>query len=101
MQAIVRERLTEVAVLCRSLGVRRLDLFGSAARDDFGPNSDVDFLVTLDPLQQDGYAQRYFDLKDGLERIFDRPVDLLTEGSVRNPYLRAHIRAGSVRVFEA
>jgi uncharacterized protein len=101
MQAIVRERLTEVAALCRSLGVRRLELFGSAARDDFGPASDIDFLVTLDVLPPQGYAERYFDLKEGLEALFDRPVDLLTDASVLNPYLRAHIRADSIRVFEA
>lgn len=101
MQAIVRDRLTEVAALCRSLGVRRLELFGSAAREDFGPDSDVDFLVTLGERAPGRWATDYFDLKEGLERLFGREVDLVSHGTVRNPFRRARIEAEKIPVYEA
>lgn len=101
MQAIVRERLTEVEALCRSLGVRRLELFGSAAREDFGPESDVDFLVTLGDGVPGRWAGGYFELKEGLERILGRDVDLVSHGALRNPFRRARIEAEKIPVYEA
>ncbi|MGH7065928.1 MAG: nucleotidyltransferase domain-containing protein [Stellaceae bacterium] len=76
----------ELAALCRRFHVRRLDLFGSAARGDFNPaTSDVDFLVEFDRAA----AQRPFDgycgLKEALEELFGRSVDLVEAAAVRNP----------------
>ncbi len=57
-------RREEVRALCRRFGVRRLDLFGSAARDDFDPaRSDLDFLYELEAKPPGGYADAFFGLK--------------------------------------
>ncbi len=92
MDASIESRLPEVAGLCRRLGVRRLDLFGSATRADFDPSrSDIDLLVTLEPMPPARYAAAFFDLKAELETLFQRPVDLLTEAGLQNPYRRARV----------
>lgn len=102
MDALIRSRLPELERLCRRLGVQQLDLFGSAARADFDPDrSDIDFLVTLEPMSPTRYADAYFNLKEGLESLFDRPVDLLTDASLTNPYRRARIESERLRLYAA
>ncbi|HEV3261343.1 MAG TPA: nucleotidyltransferase family protein [Gemmataceae bacterium] len=68
------------------LGVRRLGLFGSAARGEATEASDLDFLVELDPKTFDGYM----DVKELLERLFGRRVDLVVAEAVK-PQLRGRI----------
>lgn len=83
----------ELAALCRRYGVRRLDLFGSATSGAFDPaRSDVDFLVDFgtDPT---GLFERYFGLKESLEALYGRPVDLVTESALENPFFRARVEA--------
>ncbi len=83
-----------IAALCRRHGARRLDLFGSATRDDFDDQrSDLDFLVEFEDLEPAEYAQAYFALKEGLERLFERPVDLVTENNLGNPYFRQRVQS--------
>jgi uncharacterized protein len=95
-----REELHE---LCRRFHVRRLDLFGSAARGDFDPErSDIDFLVEFDRQHPEALAfETYFGLKEALEALLGRPVDLVEPGAVRNPYLKAGIDGSREPVFEA
>jgi predicted nucleotidyltransferase len=90
----------EVAALCRSTGARRLAAFGSAVRDDFDPErSDLDFLVDLGDLPPARYADAYFALKVGLESLFGRPVDLVTENGLSNPYFREQVAAESRTLY--
>lgn len=92
MESAVTERRRDIEILCRRFGVRRLDLFGSAASGAFDPaTSDFDFLVDLGDQPQGAYADAWFGLRESLEALLGRPVDLVTEGSVTNPYLRASI----------
>lgn len=82
-----------IANLCRLHRVRRLDVFGSAARSDFDPaRSDVDLLVEFDASAESTYADAWFGLRDGLEALIGRPVDLLSATAIRNPYLRAELQ---------
>lgn len=79
-----------IAELCRRVKVSRLDVFGSATEGSLGDQSDVDVLVRFEP-DGEGLFDRYFDLKEGLEEIFGRPVDVVMEDAVRNPYFKAGI----------
>lgn len=73
--------------LCRRVGVRRLDLIGSATGDDFNEStSDADFVVEFDVGPGFDYFDAYFSLKEGLEELLGRPVDIVTRASIRNPY---------------
>ena len=93
----------EIAALCRRFHVRRLELFGSAARGaDFDPaTSDVDFLVEFDPTHRLHAFDDYFGVKEGLEALLGRRVDLVVEKAVRNPYFRATIDRTRQPVYAA
>ena len=100
MQNLIDQYHEEVAALCRKLGAKRLDVFGSAVRDDFDPAaSDLDFLVDFDELSPARYAEAYFDLKEGLETLFGQPVELVTGSSLSNPYFRERIARESRNVY--
>ena len=86
--------------LCTRLRVKRLDVFGSATTDRFAPDSDVDVLVVF-KRDGDGLFDRYFDLKEGLEQILNRNVDLVTEASVKNPYFKQEIERTRTNVYAA
>lgn len=102
MHAIIERQSAEVAEMCRKLHVRTLDVFGSAARDDFNPlSSDLDFIVEFDPVAPVEYADAYFSLKEGLEALFARPVDLVTVASLANPYFRESLSASRQKVYAA
>jgi predicted nucleotidyltransferase len=102
MQSLLQEQLTEIEALCRRLHVRRLDVFGSAARGDFDPEaSDLDFLVEFEALPPVEYADAYFSLREGLESLFGRPVDLVTAASIVNPYFRESVSSSRENVYAA
>jgi len=86
MASVLDAHLAEIPDLCRRYGVSRLELFGSAASGAFDPQrSDLDFLVEFDAVSS-GLFDRYFGLKQSLEALYGRPVDLATAGSLRDPY---------------
>jgi hypothetical protein len=84
----IEGRRHELEGICRRRGVRRLELFGSAAREDFGPSSDLDFIVEFGTSPSLG---DYLGLREELEALFARPVDLVMPRAVRNPYIRAEM----------
>jgi predicted nucleotidyltransferase len=89
---VVESKRHEIEDLCRELSVRRLDVFGSAVGDTFDvKSSDVDVLVEFDVGPDFDYFDHYFSLKEGLERILCRPVDVVTASSIQNPYFRQRV----------
>ncbi len=92
-----KPRITE---LCRRVKVSRLDVFGSATDESFDAQSDIDVLVRFQR-DEGGLFNRYFDLKEGLEQIFGRPVDVVVEGNVRNPYFQASIERSRKNIYAA
>lgn len=84
------------------MDVRRLEVFGSATRDDFDPaSSDIDFLVEFEPGTQRSALDLYFGFKEELEALFARPVDLVMPAAIRNPYVRAEIDRARQLVYAA
>lgn len=83
--------------LCRRLRVQELEIFGSATRDDFSPDSDVDVLVTFHGKEQ--LFARYFDLKEGLEQIFGRRVDIVMPEAISNPIFRERVEKERTVVY--
>jgi predicted nucleotidyltransferase len=81
-----------IAALCRDYGVLRLDVFGSAAKGTFDPEtSDLDFIASFAGRDVPGYATRYLRFAEALEELFGRPVDLITEQGIKNPYFREEV----------
>ena len=79
-----------LAGLCRRWRIRELSVFGSVARDSSRIDSDVDLLVTFDP-DAPWSTLDIVDLRQELESLFDRNVDLVEEKAIRNPYRKASI----------
>jgi predicted nucleotidyltransferase len=80
----------KIAQFCRDWQIKELSIFGSALREDFRPDSDVDVLVAFDEQAR----WNLFDLmraESELEQIFGREVDLVEKQAVRNPFRRQHI----------
>ena len=90
MNANVQLDRDVLAEFCRRWRIRELCLFGSALRDDFGPDSDLDFLVSFEPgatLDID----RLLEMKEELAAEFGRPVDLVEKETLRNPWRKHEI----------
>lgn len=102
MHASVEQHRAAIEDLCRRYGVRTLDVFGSATRDDFDEaRSDVDFLVEFGSRPPEMSALRqYFGLKEDLEQLLGRSVDLVS-GRVENPYLRRSVEADRELLYAA
>jgi uncharacterized protein len=100
MIPLIETNLEQVAVLCRTFGVARLDVFGSAATGACRNDSDLDFVVAFADTTQGTYADRYLDLAEALEALFGRKVDLLTERAIRNPYFRREVDATRQVVYD-
>ncbi|EHY90211.1 nucleotidyltransferase family protein [Saccharomonospora azurea] len=102
MHELVKAKRGEIERLCRSLAVRRLDVFGSAVGDSFDTeSSDVDVLVEFDSSPEVDYFDTHFTLKEGLERILGRPVDLVSATAIRNPYFRRSVLESREHLYAA
>lgn len=102
MIPLVEKKLSQLTVLCKAHQVDSLALFGSAAHGDFGDSSDLDFLVNFSSsVGLLDYADNYFGLLDQLEHLFDRPIDLVSEKSLKNPILIAEINRSKVTLYES
>ena len=77
--------------LCSRHKVKKLFAFGSVLNDSFNADSDVDLVVDFSNVELLDYADNYFDFKEALESLLNRPVDLLEDKAIRNPYLRKQI----------
>ncbi len=90
---------TFLVAFARRHGIRRLALFGSALRDDFGPDNDVDLLVDFDPRHTPGLlhlAQMELELEDAL----GRPVELRTSEDL-SPYFRDEVTSTARQLYAA
>jgi len=90
----------EIERLCRTLPVKRLGLFGSALTQNFSKGSDVDVLVIFDSGENIDLFDKYFELKEKLEKIFKRNVDLVVDKKFRNPVLRKSIDKTRTIIYE-
>jgi predicted nucleotidyltransferase len=89
----------QIAQLCENHNVRSLYAFGSVLRSDFNLKSDIDLIVDFKDVDVNEYADNYFDLKFSLENIFNRPVDLLEDQAIKNPYFREEINKNKELVY--
>jgi predicted nucleotidyltransferase len=78
----------QINELCASHKVKSLYAFGSVLTSDFDNNSDIDLIVDFKDVDVNDYADNYFDLKFSLQDIFKRPIDLLEEQAIKNPYFK-------------
>lgn len=102
MNRLIEDNRQEMERVCRRHHVRRIELFGSAAGPGFNPTqSDLDFLVTFKELDSDEYADAYFGLLEDLQALFQRPVDLVVESAIQNPYFRQAVESTRTLIYAA
>ncbi|MFW2355472.1 nucleotidyltransferase family protein [Hydrogenophaga sp.] len=102
MHPAIAQHRSGIAAICQRHGIRRLEVFGSAARaDDFNPDSsDADFLVEFAPGVHPDLSS-FFGAKSDLEQLLGRGVDLVEPGAVRNPYVLANINRNREAIYAA
>lgn len=94
IEAALAARRDDLARLCRAHGVTSLEIFGSAAAGRFDPaRSDYDFIVRFGPDPARSLGARYVAFSEALETLLGRPVDVITDHPIDNPYLRASVAA--------
>ena len=87
-----------IETICKDLRVKYLDLVGSAAREDFqAERSDIDLLVEFDGFER--LFDRYFELKNRLEQLLGRHVDIIQYSAVKNPYIKSGLNRNKVRIY--
>jgi predicted nucleotidyltransferase len=101
MIGVVEDRRTEIAALCEKYGVKRLDLFGSAAGEGFDPQaSDLDFVVSFEEQDPSNLFHRYFGLTEDLQDLFGRDVDLVMEGALqKSPRFARNVEKSRVLLY--
>lgn len=85
---IIRDNISKLFILCQKHKVGNLFVFGSVLTDKFNADSDVDFVVNFEGVDLNEYADNYFDFKNSLQVLFNRPIDLVEDKSIQNPVFR-------------
>jgi predicted nucleotidyltransferase len=88
--------------VCSRFGVARLEVFGSALREDFKPGeSDLDLLVEFKPMEPYARVEAYFGMLDELRALLERDVDLVMVGAVKNLYVSREIERTKQLLYAA
>ncbi len=102
MIGLIEDKRPAVDALCRRFHVARLEIFGSAATDDFDPaHSDLDFLVQFGDVPRGRRFDSFFGLQQALSDLFGRPVDLVEAGAPTNPYFIRRLNESRKVVYAA
>lgn len=102
MLPLIEEHADDIAQLCEKYGVRKLELFGSACRGEFDPEtSDLDFVAEFADRRKLNYLDRYLDFADAIEALLDKRVDLVTSTSTMSPHFRKELNNYRMVVYEA
>lgn len=91
--------ISEIKKLCKKHKVRNLYAFGSVLTDRFNKESDIDLIVDFQNIPVEEYADNYFDLKFSLQEILKRPIDLLEEKAIKNPYFKQNVNQKKQLVY--
>ncbi len=97
---IIEKNRNELIDLCKQHKVRDLYIFGSVLTDNFNDKSDIDLLVRFDKIDILEYFDNYMDLKEKLEKLLSRSVDLLENQAIRNPIFRKVVDRNKKLVYE-
>ena len=101
LNLLIKERHDDFISLCRQHKVSKVYAFGSSITDHFDPiKSDIDVIVDLDIKDPIEYGETLLSLWDNLEVFFKRKVDLLTDDSINNPYLRKSIESTKKLIYD-
>jgi predicted nucleotidyltransferase len=95
----LKDHIEQIKQLCNTYHVKSLFAFGSVVSDKLKAGSDIDLIVDIDSKDPIDYSDNYFGLKFQLENILKRPVDLLEDKAVKNPFLKKQIDNTKVLIY--
>lgn len=103
MNVIVKKNKKVLGQIFKNHRIERAYLFGSALKNDFNKNSDLDFLIKfedslLDPLEK---GELWWNLHDTLRNFFNREIDIITENSLKNPYFIEELEQTKQLIYES
>ncbi len=102
MVRVLEDKREAIAKVCARFGVTRLDVFGSALRDDFRlGESDVDLLVEFHPMDRFALVDAYFGLLDELRELLAADVDLVMSDAIKNRYIAANVERTKQALYAA
>ena len=101
LQKFIFQKKAEIVRLCVMYNVKTMHFFGSVCSDRFNDESDIDILISFNDISIERYTDNFFNLHADLEKIFQRRVDLLTEASIVNPFLRESIEESRELLYAA
>jgi hypothetical protein len=96
---VVNRVLPKLREICSVYQVKSLELFGSAVKGPFSAHSDIDLLISFEPIPLEDYFENYINFKNSLEKLFERKVDLLEKQTLKNPYLIQSIEEGKLKLY--
>jgi predicted nucleotidyltransferase len=100
MHKVLKENITKLNAICKEHFVERLYAYGSVCTDRFDKNSDIDLLISFQPMDFGDYADNYFSIIEKFEKTFNRSVDLTTEKSLSNPYFIQSVNQTKTLIYE-
>lgn len=96
---ILENHIETLNRLCEKHNVDKMYLFGSAVKEDFSEQSDIDFLVRFKPIELADYFQNYISFKEDLKNLLGREIDLVEEQTLKNPILIKSINQSKELVY--
>lgn len=100
MEVLIEKNLTEIKLLFNKYGAKSAYLFGSFASNNSNIKSDVDFLFSFpENTDYETYSNNYFNLLSDLEKLLNKPVDLVAEKTLKNPYLIESINENKIQLI--
>ncbi|WP_339751974.1 nucleotidyltransferase family protein [Algoriphagus aquimarinus] len=93
------KNIDHIKKLCKKYRVRTFSAFGSVNRDDFNDDSDIDFVVDFNENDPFKYADLYFDLKENLEDLLKRQIDLIEERGIKNRFFKKELDETKVLIY--
>ena len=98
----IENKINDIISLCKLHYVDGISVFGSAASNKMTEKSDIDLLVQFsESIELLNYADNYFELKDKLEALLGREIDLVTTRSLTNKFLIEEINNSKIDLYAA
>jgi len=96
---ILETYTSDIKKLCESHKVKSLYAFGSVLTERFNGESDIDLIVDFSNIEVEDYADNYFEFKFSLQDILKRPIDLLEEKAIKNPYFKQSVNQQRKQIY--
>jgi len=101
MHHLIEENIDKIREYCDELGIKEMYAFGSSVKSGTEEESELSFFITFKDLAFNNYVDSYFELRELLEELLQKPVDLVTEKSLSNPNFKKAINETKQLIYPA